>query len=129
MIQETRAQLVHDSISFMTSLVQHYGQDKGMEMWEKIADFCDPNLKGEIFIAMLTGEFTGRITVTGVQDYANAVACIKSIRTVDKRKLGLKEAKDMYDGIRFNKKAFNLEVDSRNRNTAVKELRLAGLIV
>jgi ribosomal protein L7/L12 len=100
-----------------------------MEMWEKIADFCDPDLKGEIFMTMLTGEFTGRITVTGIQDHANAVSCIKSIRTVDKRKLGLKEAKDMYDGIRFNKKAFNLEVDSRNRNTAVKELRLAGLIV
>ncbi len=129
MIRETRAQLVHDSISFMTSLVQHYGQDKGMEMWEKIADFCDPDLKGEIFMAMLTGEFTGRITVTGVEDHANRVACIKAIRTVDNRRLGLKEAKDLLDSLSYSRKMFNLEVDSRDRTRAVKELRLAGLIV
>lgn len=129
MTDESRHQLIHDSISFMTSLVQHYGQEKGMEAWEKIADFCDPNLKGEIFMVMLTGDFNGRVTVTGVQDSANAVSCIKAIRTVDLRNLGLKEAKDMYDALRYNGKKFHLEIDSKNRSLYVKDLRTAGLII
>lgn len=129
MIDESRNQLIHDSISFMTSLVHHYGQEKGMAAWEKISDFCDPNLKGEIFMVMLTGDFNGRVTVTGVQDGANAVSCIKAVRSADNRRLGLKEAKDMYDGLRFNGKKFHLEIDSKVRGRVVNELRNAGFII
>lgn len=129
MIDESRSQLIHDSISFMTSLVHHYGQEKGMAAWEKMADFCDPNLKGEIFMVMLTGDFSNRVTVTGVQDGANAVSCIKAIRSVDNRRLGLKEAKDLYDGLRFNSKKFNLEIDNKARGRVVKELRDAGFVI
>lgn len=129
MIDESRSQLIHDSISFMTSLVHHYGQDKGMEVWEKIADLCDPNLKGEIFMVMLTGVFSNRITVAGIQDGANAIACIKAIRSVDNRGPGLKEAKDMYDGLKFSNKKFVLEVNNTTRGKAVSELRDVGFIV
>jgi ribosomal protein L7/L12 len=75
---------------------------------------------------MLTGQFSGRITLHGVRDGANAVTCIKAIRTVDNRRLGLKEAKDMYDGLKFNSKSAIIEVESNQRGRAAQELRAAG---
>ena len=98
-METTREQLVADAIGFMQSIVGHYGEQKGLEMWETIADACDPALKGDVFIKMLTGDFGGRITVKGVRPDANAVSCIKAIRSIDKRAPGLKEAKDMYDRV------------------------------
>jgi hypothetical protein len=123
---DNRAQLISDAIAFMQSIVRHYGEDKGMAMWERMADFCDPALKGEVFIAMLTGQFSGRITLHGVSVGANAVACIKAIRSVDRRRLGLKEAKDMYDGLKFSSKSAIIEVESNLRGRAAQELRAAG---
>ena len=127
-VKETdgRAQLISDAIAFMQSVVRHYGEDRGMAMWEQMADFCDPALKGEVFIAMLTGQFSGRITLHGVSVGANAVACIKAIRSVDRRRLGLKEAKDMYDGLKFSSKSAIIEVESNLRGRAAQELRAAG---
>jgi ribosomal protein L7/L12 len=123
---DNRAQLISDAIAFMQSIVRHYGEDRGMAMWERMADSCDPALKGEVFIAMLTGQFSGRITLHGVGVGANAVACIKAIRSVDRRRLGLKEAKDMYDGLKFSGKSAIIEVESNLRGRAAQELRAAG---
>lgn len=125
----SREQLVTDAISFMQSIVGHYGQEKGLEMWEAIADTCDPGLKSDIFIKMLTGDFGGRITVTGVITNANAVSCIKAIRSVDLRQPGLKEAKDLFDACKYNNKSFIVEVNAGKRGSASRELRSAGFIV
>lgn len=125
----TRDQLVSDAISFMQSVVGHYGEAKGIQAWESIADSCDPDLKGEILIRMLTGDFSSRITVTGVQEGANAVTCIKAIRTVDERGPGLKEAKDLYDACRYNNKSFIVEAGAGNRGKAVRDLRAAGFLI
>jgi len=123
---DDRAQLVSDAIAFMQSIVHHYGEKKGMETFERLADHIDPNLKGEVFITMLTGQFTGRITLFRVHSDANAVACIKAIRAIDKRRLGLKEAKDIYDGLKYNQKPTTLEITADHRHTAAAELRAVG---
>ena len=128
-MENSRGQLICDAISFMQSVVGYYGDQKGIQVWETIADACDPDIKGEIFIKMLTGEYSGRINVTGVKNDANAVACIKAIRTIDSRGPGLKEAKDLYDACRYNNKPFNIEVNAKNRGTAARELRTAGFIL
>lgn len=126
---DDRYQLVFDSINFMQSIVRHYGQEKGLEIWEKIADTCDPALKGDIFVAMLTGEFSGRISIAKITDGANAVSCIKALRSVDNRRLGLKEAKDMYDNLKYGNKTISVEVDGKNRGQAVSELRSVGFVL
>ena len=127
--RDERSQLIYDSINFMQSIVRNYGQEKGMLAWETIADTLDPSLKADIFMAMLVGEFGGRIHVAGIKDTGNAVACIKAIRSVDNRNLGLKEAKDLYDGLRYNNTAFQLEVVNTRRPAAVSELRSAGFLL
>jgi hypothetical protein len=126
---DDRSQLVADAIAFMQSLVRHYGESKGMETFERLADHADPTLKGEVFIAMLTGQFSGRITLHGIQEHANAVACIKAIRAVDQRRLGLKEAKDMFDALKYQNKTGVLEVLSKDRSKAAQELRQAGFVL
>jgi hypothetical protein len=113
----------------MQSIVRNYGQEKGMEAWETIADTLDPALKGEIFVAMLIGDFSGRITIGNLADGSNAVACIKAIRSVDNRRLGLKEAKDMYDALRYQNSSIQIEVHGKNRTTAVQELRSVGFVI
>lgn len=128
-MKDDRTQLISDAISFMQSVVGHYGEVKGMKVWEAIADNCDADLKGEVFIRMLTGDFSSRITVTGVQEGANAVACIKAIRTVDERGPGLKEAKDLYDACKFNNKSFIVEAGAGNRGKAARDLRAAGFLI
>ena len=128
-MENSREQLICDAISFMQSVVGYYGDQKGIQVWESIADACDPDIKGEIFIKMLTGDYSGRITVTAVKSDANAVACIKAIRSIDARAPGLKEAKDLYDACRYNNKPFNIEVNAKNRGTAARELRTAGFII
>ena len=127
--KDERSQLIYDSINFMQSIVRNYGQEKGMLAWETISDTLDPELKGEIFVAMLIGDFSGRITVSRLVDGSNAVACIKAIRSVDNRRLGLKEAKDMYDALLYQNKSIQIEVHGKNRTAAVNELRTAGFIV
>jgi ribosomal protein L7/L12 len=124
-----RSQLLADTIAFMQSLVRHYGESRGMETFERLADHVDPTLKGEVFIAMLTGQFSGRITLHGIANGANAVACIKAIRALDSRRLGLKEAKDIYDGLKYNGKTAVLEVPSNDRGRAAGELRTAGFLL
>jgi ribosomal protein L7/L12 len=124
-----RSQLVADAIAFMQSLVRHYGESRGMETFERLADHADPELKGEVFIAMLTGQFSNRITLHSVVEGANAVACIKAIRTVDSRNLGLKEAKDIYDNVRHLGRTAILEVASNDRSKAASELRNAGFVL
>jgi hypothetical protein len=123
---DNRSQLVADAIAFMQSIVRHYGEKKGMEVFENLSDIVDPNIKGEVFMTMLTGQFNGRITLQGVDPHANAVSCIKAIRTIDKRSLGLKEAKDIYDGLKYNAKSATLEVTANQRGKAAAELRAVG---
>ena len=127
--KDERSQLIYDSINFMQSIVRNYGQEKGMLAWETISDTLDPELKGEIFVAMLIGDFSGRITVSRLVDGSNAVACIKAIRSVDNRRLGLKEAKDMYDALLYQNKSVQIEVQSKDRSRAVQELRSAGFVI
>ena len=127
--RDERSQLVYDSINFMQSIVRNYGQEKGMLAWETIADAIDPALKGEVFVAMLIGDFSGRITVSSLVNGSNAVACIKAIRSVDNRRLGLKEAKDMYDALLYQNKSIQVEVHGKNRTDAVRQLRDAGFVV
>ena len=127
--RDERSQLVYDSINFMQSIVRNYGQEKGMLAWETIADTIDPALKGEVFVAMLIGDFSGRITVSSLVNGSNAVACIKAIRSVDNRRLGLKEAKDMYDALLYQNKSIQVEVYGKNRTDAVRQLRDAGFVV
>lgn len=129
MIPEQHKQsIISDGLRFMRSVTEAYGSNKGMQMWETIADAIDPDLKGELFFAMITGEYNTTIRINGVRPSANKVSLIRAIRCTDKRQPGLKEAKDMVDALQDIGKKFVIEVTPDKYKTATTDLSEAGFI-
>jgi hypothetical protein len=126
--EEHRAQVVNSGYNFIKTITDAYGAEAGMNLWDEIARVLDPDLKGQIFFAMITGEYNDKINVhhPDISKSNIKVSIIKSIRTWDVRGLGLKEAKDMMDSL--NWQDITLEVDPRHRSRAVTELNSLGCI-
>jgi len=121
-----KTEIITNGMHFMRSITEAYGADEGMRLWDTIASTLDPDIKGQIFMAMITGEYNSRITIKGIEEWANAVACIKEIRTWTG--VGLKEAKDMYDKLKYSGPAATVQVliNPNDYNRAVLGLRKVG---
>jgi ribosomal protein L7/L12 len=81
-------------------------------------------------MAMLTGNYRrDKIHVKNpfVSKIGDKIAVIKCIRTYDRRRLGLKEAKDIADRLDMAGSEI-LEVDPNIRPTFAVELRKLGLV-
>ena len=127
--EHQRFELIDVSIKFMQTVSNIYGSDKGMELWSSIAGTIDEDLKGQVFMAMLTGDgrkdkLTVKIPHAGW--ICNKVSLIRCIRTHDRRKLDLLKAKNIVDRIQ-NGGIEILEVDPESRSTFILELRKLGL--
>jgi hypothetical protein len=123
---EHKAEIITTGIYFMRAITEAYGSDEGMRLWDTIATTLDSDIKGEIFFAMLCGTHTNRVKITGIDVAANKISVIKAIRTVDTRRLGLKEAKDISDHLVAGK-AVTLEIEPNRYHAVVKELNAVGL--
>ena len=64
--EEHKAAIITSGISFLRSITEAYGSDEGMKLWDAIADTLDPSVKGEIFFAILRGEYQDHIILKGV---------------------------------------------------------------
>ena len=124
--RDNKRQLVDSSLMFLRAIGNVYGSDRAMEMWHTIADTVNPDLKGWTFEAMLLGRMESSIVITGLAMHTNKIGIIKTIRTYDRRGLGLKEAKDMLDGLVESGKEISLEVTHHRVNMAADELRSLG---
>jgi len=129
--EDHKTAVISNGIHFMRSITEAYGAEEGLRLWETIANTLDPDVKGQIFLAMITGNYNDRIHLKGCfpQAQANAVACIKAIRECDKRGLGLKEAKDMYDRVAGGNTTQYLHVSHEQYHRAVAAMRNVGFNV
>ena len=110
-----REEVVSTGVSFLRALAEAYGSDTAIAMWDRMASEIDPAIRGEVFMAMLTGNTGNVITVVGGADtYCDRIELIKFMRTVDRRRLGLKEAKDMSDVLLAPGGRARIEVDATN---------------
>lgn len=123
---EHKQEIIQSGINFMRVITTAYGTDEGMKLWDTIANTLDPDVKGSIFFAMLTGEYNDIISIHSYTNGANRVTMIKAIRTVTG--LGLKEAKDLSDYLQDGR-SIQLKCDPKNRANALHELRNAGFNV
>lgn len=126
--EEHKQDIIQSGINFIRSITEAYGSDEGMKLWETMADTLDPSIKGHIFFAMLTGEYNSIITIHKVDVHTNKVTLIKALRSVDKRRLTLKEAKDMCDSLLCGN-TVRVEVEPNTRNSSLLQLRMAGFTV
>ena len=114
--------IIIDGLNFVRTITEAYGAEKGMELWEQIAAVLDPDVKGEMFFAMLTNNFDNKLKVKGI--VTNRVGAIKAIRMVTG--LGLKEAKDASDLMQTGT-TVELTIDPRTRAEAIRILRHEGM--
>ena len=103
--QEHKQAVISTAMRFVKSITEAYGADEGIKLWENISAVLDPDVKGEMFFAMITGQYRDQIVITGYK-YKNGspfsagfdiISAIKTIREYDNRRLGLKESKDLMD--------------------------------
>lgn len=129
--EEHKTSIISNGLHFMRSITEAYGSEKGLELWEQITSVLDPEVKGQIFFAMITGTYNNRVELKKVDPDANAVWCIKAIRQWSG--LGLKDAKDMFDRLRnrgpFGTSEFIKLGTHEDYHTAVTELRKVGFTV
>lgn len=119
--------IVSDGIAFIRSITTAYGSDTGMELWDTIANTIDPDIKGKIFFAMLTGSHEDRVTLSGAVAGTNKINCIKIIRQYTG--LGLSESKNAYENASDYGQKVPLKVNPKYRREFIDELRLNGMIV
>ena len=124
--EEHKDAIIANGLHFMRSITEAYGADEGMRLWETIAGTLDPDVKGQIFFAMLTGTHNNRIVLRRVGSNTDRVARIKEIRNWTG--LGLKEAKDASDMVELGKPV-SLSVRPQDYSVAVVGLRRVGFEV
>ena len=118
--------IVSDGIAFIRSITTAYGSETGMELWDTIANTLDPEIKGKIFFAMLTGSHEDRVTLTGAVAGSNKIACIKYIRQYTG--MGLVEAKNAYESAGDFGQHVALTVNPRERYQMIHDLRQNGML-
>ena len=121
--KEHETQIVQAGLGFIRAVTEAYGNEEGIKVWDSINQHLDPDIKGKVFFAMVTGHYNDVIKLTGTYDYRDKVKLIKCIRSWTG--VGLKEAKDIADALDNRQPQF-IKVDPKYRNAAMSELREAG---
>lgn len=124
--EEYKEQIVESGIDFLRTIKEAYGSEEALTLWEQINSVLDPDIKGLIFLRLLTGEYSGSITVVGFEG-ADRVGRIKTLREITG--LGLKETKDLDDKVYYFKGSFKVVPVGFKRNQAIKKLESAGYIL
>lgn len=126
--EEHKHNVIETGIAFMRSITGAYGTDEGMKLWETISNTLDPDVKGQIFFTMITGQYEDSITVHFKHNTTpNKISMIKAIRTVTGD--GLKEAKDKVDDFLSFGRPLTLKCSPNKRAASIQELRNAGFYV
>jgi hypothetical protein len=120
-----RDAVISNGMHFMRAITEAYGAEEGMRLWETIANTLDPDVKGQIFFAMLTGTYNDIIVLKRAQaaGITNRVAAIKEIRNWTG--LGLKEAKDVLDLVESGL-SVKITVRPAEHHSAIRALRAVG---
>jgi hypothetical protein len=118
----TQSDLLESGMMFMKSITDAYGADTGMQLWDTIASTLDPEIKGQIFFRMLTGDGPNHLTLTNsnARSLNQFIPFIKCIRMATG--LGLKEAKDIADLVEVGKSQKIKIIPTADKNAIKREL-------
>lgn len=117
--------LIQDAINFMQSMVECYGNERGMESWNLIAQALGDEVRTDIFMALLEGGSRKVINLSRVPEQApSAIGVIKAIR--DATGLGLKEAKDLWE--LSGTQAIRITLSTKvSKTTLIRDFRNLGM--
>lgn len=129
MNQQQENDLIASASLFIKTLTDIEGADRGMELWDRIADVIGSDIKGKIFFSLLTSNFgtiiINPIHATELKEVAiHKVSIVKCIRLYTG--LGLKEAIAILNQI-LDGQSVKLSVDPKDTIRALNELRTYGI--
>lgn len=125
--EEFKPAIVADGIRFLRTITEAYGTEDGMALWEQMSGVLDSDVKGAMFFAMITGNYSTKLTLSLREGQPrSAIVLIKAIRTATN--LGLKEAKDLYD-LMNSGSSVSIEVGPDRIDSAKAELSRAGAFI
>ena len=128
--EDFKEDIIQNGINFMRSITEAYGSDEGLRLWGAIADTLDPDIKGQILFAMLTGRYHGQIRITRSDFSAGASNIVEKIKAVRAASgMGLKDAKDAIDNLRDSNKPIQFDIPADQRVSTITRLRDVGLYV
>jgi ribosomal protein L7/L12 len=119
--------IIGAGIEMMTAITEAYGEQKGMLVWDELANQFGDDFKGRVFLAILTGRKSEyvRVMTGAARAQGNFVALIKTIRNYTG--WGLKEAKDFADLAETSTQQMKITIGKRA--DAVRDLREHGASV
>jgi ribosomal protein L7/L12 len=125
--------MINDGIRFLQSINEFYGVDRAMEVWSALGPAMGDDVKGQVFMSMLSGNTaTMRVQLTrpavpfSVPTHSIAVPVIKAIRAATG--MGLKEAKDAWDETSYGMVWLNC-LSRNHADQARKDLQSLGMAV
>lgn len=128
--EEYKDRIVQDGLIFISTISAAYGAEEGIKLWEAISEAIDPDIKGEIFMAMLTGVLPGRVIIKGLPATASysSVDRISFIRTIREHTgLGLRESKEAMEKVWNGGEVTLMLSADTTKGAAVRALRSIGV--
>jgi hypothetical protein len=118
--------LVSTAIEFLRVAGHELGAEFGQEKVNAMLDAFDPELKAQVFMHLLMGEYSYALQIqakSGV-NYTSKIEAIKAIRGVTG--FGLREAKDIADAADHGPTAIKGQWTSEQRRKLATELAFCG---
>ncbi len=128
--EEHKINLINDGITFIRSITEAYGAEDGMALWEQISQSIDPELKGQIFFAMLTGDNVNTIELRYTTSPAGNDSFINQIKEVRASTgLELKDARDLTEKVRSGSPVKITLGDPTQRKRIMLNLKNVGFVI
>lgn len=122
--------VIGSAVIFIRSMTETYGPERGNELWERIAEVLDNDLKGKIFFSMLTGH-RGLITLIGFTNNlaaelasGNRISIIRIIR--EHTGCSLREAINAFNSV-LEGKNFTFNCDPLDYGRCCQKLKDLGM--
>ena len=125
--EEAVDSLVFTGVDFVRCVTETFGAGTGMKVWDAMASAIGEDLRGRIFMSILTGDGDGNITIQGNRTLKTTnqfIPFIKLLRAATG--YGLKEAKDVADEIELGVSK-RIKLPMKVKQTFVKECRAIGV--
>lgn len=127
--EEYKDDIITAGIDFMNAITRAYGTEDGLALYDTIMASVDPDIKGQIFFALLIGDHGGSIRLKSVEySISNKIERIKAIRQVSD--FSLKDAKEYVEIVESGEPKSIPHLPSKmDRSYAIKTLRSVGFVI
>lgn len=98
--------LIRSGIRFLKDLQEEMGTDKGLAVWDKMREAMGDEICGQVLFGIMKGHHGNTIRLVSIgEQKINAIKLVRECTGI-----GLKEAKDLVEGVQWNGKSADLDM-------------------